>query len=365
VSFSARSGAFWLLRVNGTAGRFGDGAYVSTPALWKRSKQEPYLSQAAAAVALAKAARHFSDERSAAVATQTILTLLLDTAADDLKAPQFRYPTAPFVNRLAAAGLLARAISELPAPQPDLLDQAELLCRFLHRQQRPDGSLASDNPADKATADDGADGNAAEALHGLLCSCRQRPAPWKLDVARKAFAYYHPRWRANKDLAVVPRFSAAYAEAYALTKERAFADAVFEMNDWLCQLQYVQLSDPLTAQWQGGFRGYANGKAQATPPDIGSASCAEALADACRTARQAGDGLRHPRYVEALKGCLGFVTSLQYTEGNTRHFNDRYRDEIIGAFFASHQDGNLRLDYTHQTVNALLQYLAHEGAAAP
>ena len=40
------------------------------------------------------------------------------------------------------------------------------------------------------------------------------------------------------------------------------------------------------------------------------------------------------------------------------------RDEVRGAFFASHQDGNLRMDYTQQSVCALLQFLAYEGAAS-
>ncbi len=354
VYFSARTGAAWLQRANRIDGTF---SYVSTPALWGRSKPEPYLRQAAATVALARAAHHFGDEHAAALATQTTLRLLLDTAADNPKAPQCRYPTAPAVNRLAAAGLIIRAISELPAAQADLLEQAELLCRYLYRQQRPDGSLSASEPPTTPGADE-PDWPAAEALHGVLRSCQQRPAPWKLDMARKALAFYQPRWRAKRNLTDVPRFSAVYAEAFALTKEQAFADAVFEMNDWLCQFQYTQVGPHL-----GGFMGCADGKPQATPPDVSTARHVEALAEACRAARQAGDARRHPRYLEALELALPFLMSLQFGETNTRHFSEPYRHEIVGAFFASHQDGDLRLDYSQQAVAAMLQYLAHEGAA--
>src|SRR4051794_22336760 len=48
--FSARTGAAWLQRANRIDGTF---SYVSTPALWGRSRPEPYARQAAAAVALA------------------------------------------------------------------------------------------------------------------------------------------------------------------------------------------------------------------------------------------------------------------------------------------------------------------------
>jgi hypothetical protein len=189
-------------------------------------------------------------------------------------------------------------------------------------------------------------------------SQQHRPAPWKTEVVRKALAFYQPWWRAHKNMAFVPWQTAAFTEAALVTKDRAFADFVNEMNDWVCTLQYQQL-DPRQPFWVGGFMGWANGQAQPLAPQVNSASYAEGLAQACRVARQTGDVQRYQRYREAIERCLQFLTTLQYTEANAQHFADWYRPVLLGAFHASHQDGDLRIDYTQHAVCALVAYLHH------
>jgi hypothetical protein len=358
---SARSGADWLLRCAQPDGRFG---YVAAPALRLRTENDHYLRQAGAAVALARSARFFEDEPTAAAATQVVLRLLLATAPDDAKAPQLRCTTVPStsVNRLAAAGALIQAIHELPSPAADLLAQADQLCNYLRSRQREDGSLsaadASEGTAVVAETPEAADAFAAEALYGLARSAQRRPAPWKAEVLRKALAYYRPRWQARKGLAAAPRLTGAWAEAYLATNERAFADAALEICDWLCLLQYQQL-DPQRALWAGGFMGWADGRPVPQPPEVDSARHVEALAEGCRVARQLGDARRHARYREVVERGVQFLVTLQYTAGNTQHFTDWYQRELAGAFHASHQDGNLRLDYTQHAVGALLHYLTY------
>jgi hypothetical protein len=354
---SAQRGADWLQRANRPDGRF---VYGYVPALRTPLEGDHYLRQAGAAFALARAARFFGEERSAAVARQAVLTLLLETATDDAKNPQVRTTTLPstLVNRLAAAGMLILAINELPSPGSDLLDQSDQLCNYVRLQQRADGALSyRENPADSAGEDpEGINYYPGEALYGLMRSQQHRPAPWKLDVVRKALAFYQPWWRGHKNMAFVPWQTAAYTEAFAMTKERPFADFVNEMNDWLAGLQYQQL-DPRRPFWVGGFMAWADGKAQALPPQVGSAAYAEGLAQACRVARVAGDVPRYQRYRDGLERCLQFLTTLQYTEANAQHFADWYRPALLGAFHASHQDGDLRIDYTQHAVSALVSYL--------
>src|SRR5262249_50480455 len=146
------------------------------------------------------------------------------------------------LNRLAAAGLLVAAIHELPSPQADLLERSDQLCNFIKRQARSNGSLCTSDPGDDGKAlpesADAINECPGAALYGLMISQRHRPAAWKTDLVRKAVTYYHPWWKANKNPAFVPAQTAAYAEAYRLTKEKAFAECVVEMNDWLCALQY-------------------------------------------------------------------------------------------------------------------------------
>jgi hypothetical protein len=339
-------------------GRF---VYGYLPALATELEGDHYLRQAGAAFALARAARFTGEERYAARAAQALLALLDDTAPDANDA-QVRYTALPpgLVNRLGAAGLLIAAINELPAPERDLLDKSEQLCNYLRRQARPDGSLRL-NETDTADDLEGARLYPGAALYGLARSHKHRPAAWKLDLLRKAVAYYRPWWQAHKGPAFVPWQSAAYAEAYALTGEKAFADCVLEMNDWLLTLQYAQLDgvDQRRVLWYGGFRGHADGRPVESAPDVGSAAYAEALAEACRVAGLLGDAERHRRYAEGLVRALQFLTTLQYTEPNTQYFADWYRPRLAGAFHASHQDGNLRIDYTQHAVSALVLYLEY------
>jgi hypothetical protein len=356
---SAQSGADWLRRSTRPDGRFG---YVASPALRLGNDSDHYLRQAGAAVALARSARFFADEATAAAATQVVLRLLLATAPDDARAPQLRRPTLPraAVNPLAAAGLLVQAVHDLPAPATDLLAQADQLCSYLRGRQKADGSLSAADAAEVVAVEtpEAADACAAEALYGLARSAQRRPAPWKAEVLRKALAYYRPRWQAHKNLAAAPRLTGAWAEAHLATGERAFADAALEICDWLCTLQF-QEQGPQRALWAGGFMGWADGRPLPRPPEIDAARHVEALAEGCRVARALGDARRHPRYREAVERGLHFLVTLQYTAGNTQHFAEWYQRELAGAFHASPQDGNLRLDYTQHAVGALLHYLTY------
>jgi len=352
---SAERGADWLRRSNRSDGRF---IYGYLPDLRIPLPGDHFLRQVESASALACVSRYLGEERYAAVARQAILTLMLDTALDGPE-PQVRHTTLPglAVNRIGAAGLLVLAIHELPAPGADLVEQAEQLCGYLHQQQLPDGSFDLTGGMKEVQVEpDAVFTYPGQAMAGLLYSYRARPAPWKVDSMTKALGYYRSWWRTHKNLAMVPWLSTAFAEAYFLSKEPALAEAVFELNDWLCDLQYAQL-DPNHPLWIGGFMDWVDGRPTPTPPNIISACYASSLAESCRVAHRVVDSPRSQRYREALERCLQYVNTLQYTEANTQHFADWYRVMLLGGFHASQQDGNLRIDYTAQAVRAMVQYL--------
>jgi hypothetical protein len=352
---TARRGADWLFRMHGVKGRFLPG-YL--PALRQVMEGDNYLRQAGAAAALARAARLCGEERYAARASQAILALLEDTAPDPGDSLS-RCTTLPrgAVNRLGAAAALVLAIHELPAPQKDLLDRSDELCRFLARQARPDGCLAHHEGAEKAE-DDGVNHYPGLALAALMHSQKHRPAAWKLDVVRKALPYYRAWWKEHRSPDFAPAQCAAFAEAFAATKEKPFAEFVAEMGDFLCGLQYSQI-DPRRMGWFGGFMSYQGGRPSETEPHAGSACQAEGLVEACRVARELGDVERHQRYTDAVERALQFLATLQYTDARTYHFEAWFRPQLSGAFHASPRDGNLRLDYTQHPVAALLGYLEH------
>jgi hypothetical protein len=354
----ARRGAEWLFRMNEVNGRF---VYGYVPALRVPLDGDHFLCQAGAAFALARAARFIGEERYAARAAQAVLALLDDTTTDKSD-PQVRYTSLPpsAINRLGAAGLLVLAVHEQPSPQSDLLDKAEQMCNYIRRQARPDGSLACCEAGDdgKVPPDDAEAVliNPGVALYGLVRSQKLRPAPWKLETARKAAAFYRAWWKIHKDPAFVPWQTAAFAELYTLTKDPVCSEFVTEMNDFLCGLQYDQI-DPRRQLWYGGFMGWADGRPSEVAPQVGSAAYAESLASACRVVRDLGDVARYERYSAVFERCFQFLLTLQYTDANTDHFAAWYREKIVGGFHASHQDGNLRIDYAQHVVAAVVQYL--------
>lgn len=357
---SCQRGGEWLWRMNNAKGHFLSG-YV--PALSCVLDGDNYLRQAGAAFALARASRVLSEERYAARAAQAILTLLDDTVADDNETRHTALPST-ILNRLGTAGLLVLAINELPSPQQDLLEKSEQMCNWVRRQVRADGSLRCNDAAEvNATNDEDADSineYPGLALYAILRSQKHRPAEWKTDLARKALPYYRARWKDHRNMALVPWQTAAYTEAYVQTKEPAFAEFIYEMNDWLCGLQYDQL-DPRHPLWNGGFMKWADGKAVDAAPTIDSAAYAEGLAEARRAARAGSDATRYQHYTDVLHRCLQFLVRLQYTDANTQHFEEWYRPRLVGGFHASTQDGNLRIDYTQHVLSALATYLEDLG----
>ncbi|MGF1579548.1 MAG: hypothetical protein ACFCD0_09310 [Gemmataceae bacterium] len=357
---SALAGSQWLLRFNRPSGQF---LYGYVPSLRRPLEGDNYIHQVQAAFALARAAGFYGEKKQMAVARQAILTLLLETKKPH-KTSALRYTifANQSVNRLAAAAWLVLAINELPEPGADLLVQSEELCNFIRSQQLTDGSMCCTGSPRNAAGNANIPGNrvyAGQALYALGRSLRHRSgeaASWKLDTIKKAFAYYRKSWQAKKTMEMVPWHSAAYGEACLRTKEQVYADWVYEMNDWICKLQYKQATAE-NLQWFGGFQGWSGKHPVFVDPTIHSAVYMEGLAQGARVARMTGDIQRHNQYRTAMFRCGQFLSLLQYKSANTTHFQPRFRELILGGYHASHQDGILRLDYTQEAVSGLVVYL--------
>jgi hypothetical protein len=354
----ARSGTEWLCRVHQPNGRFLPGWL---PDLNQPAEGDHFLRQAGATLALARAARVFKDDRYATRARQAVLTLMAETGPDPTD-PQSRCTTLPssVVNRVGAAGLLLACIHELPDPAPDLLDQGEQLARFIARHQLTNGAFRLVDAAEGTADPDDTNHHPGLAIYGVMRSNIRRPAPWKLEMARRALGYYATWWREHQHPTFAVGQIAAFTESFVQSKERsrdaAFADFVFEMGDWLCAQQIRQL-DVRHPQWQGGFPEFVNGRAVVGAPKATGAAYAAALIDASRVTRQKPDAERYERYKEAGFAALQFVMTLQYNESNTQHFAPGYRQRtLLGGFHASPEDGALRLEDTRHAVAALSQY---------
>ena len=349
----AAAGANWLVRMNQAQGRFLHGY---RPAVRQTIQGDTELRQAYGALALAQAAKFTGDDRSAAVARQAVLTLLASAPVDPAD-PGMRVPsqTATVGNRVGFAAVLALAICDIPDADAQLLAEAERLCGFLRKACRPDGSVeyaaAGTDPA-------GVNEYPGLALAAIMSSHKTRPEAWKPDAVSKGLTFYRDVFRKAPHPQLAATLTPAVAELHLQTRSTEAAAVVYELNDWLCGLQYPA-AFPRNPTWAGGFRGVANGAPADTEPTCDSAACLASLGWAYQVTARNADVARAERYKQAAQDAALFVTALQYDEPNTRHFENTFRANVlIGGFHISPSDGDLRVDAAGRCVSGLVRYLA-------
>lgn len=350
-------GSAWMGKRHQSHGRF---SYAYNPALRQEMPGDHDIRQAQAALAMAQAAKFAGDAKQAAVASQTVLTLLASTKVAPNE-PNCRVPVAPSVvcNRVGFAAALALAIYELPKPDEKLLDDAERLCEFLRRSLRADGAVHyTDGPTDAPALVDpnGLNEHPGVALQALAASNRVRPAGWKKDAVARGVSHYAAHFRAKPHPLLAATVAPAACELYAQTKQPELVSAVFEMTDWLCTLQ-IAPTDARSPQWAGGFR--APGATAIDPLSTAKTGLfLNALASAYSLTRATADLTREAKYRTAAADAAQYLCASQFLETNTRHFDNAFRaSALIGAFYLSPTDGNLRIDATGCAVSGLLRYL--------
>lgn len=332
------AGGDWLVRMNQAQGRFVHGY---RPAVRQVMEGDNHLRQAFGALGLARAAKFTGEPRAAAVASQAVLALL-SAAPPDPADPTCRVPTGPSGERVGFAAVLALAVYELPGTDSRLHDAAEQLCTFIRKAPDPLG------------------GNELPglALAALVTGHKVRPDAAKADFVAKGLAAQRAAFRAAPHPLLAATLIPVYADVHLQSPNHEAAAAVFEMADWLCGLQYPAAFARNPA-WGGGFRGVANGQPADAEPTCDSAACLAALGWAYKVTARNADVPRADRYRQAAQDAAQFVTSLQYTEPNTRHFENTFRvNVLIGGFHPTPSDGDLRVDAVGRCVSGLACYLA-------
>ncbi len=347
-------GAEWLAGMNLPQGRF---QYGQHPAVRVPMEGDDDLRQAHAAHALAASARFTGNVRQTAVAGQAVLSLLAATNVDPADTT-CRVPAgvSAACNKVGFAAALALAVYALPGADDRLVAEADRLCEYLHKRAKADGSVAVADgtvAADRATETEWA----GLALHAIAVSHRVRPAAWKNDALSKGLGFYRAAFLANPHPLAAATLTPAFAEWYVQSRTPAAAAFVFEMNDWLAGLQYPA-TDARHAARAGGFKAVIDGRLVDAPPGVECGRYVQSLAWACHLTRQVPDLARFVRYRQATLDGLQFLSGLQYTEANTRHFENGYRaTALIGGFYAAPTDGDLRIEATAHALTALLRYL--------
>lgn len=355
--FVMRRGTEWLVQAQQPNGLFHQGANVAVNTPLEAAH---YYHQTEAAIALARVSRLTMNQRYQAAALQASLTLLASTKPDTQQADvRYTYLPETTVNRLGSAGLLLRAVHELPMPAEVRLKEAEGLAQYVRVNQQADGSFQATSGVVQTTADSSQESQQRMyeglALEGLAISQTYSPAPWKTEAIQKV-ARQIAEQKMPVTMVAMPCYVGSLAETYFRSKDQACAVAVFNMADALCNAQ--KQAEPGRVAWTGGFV-FHSGKNLVVPPQASdSARCVSALCDAYRVAKQAGDAARADKYRNTASLGVQFIASLQYTGNGVEHFAESYQPRILGSFRASPGEGVIRLQDGAECVLAVSTFLS-------
>ena len=338
IARAIEDGTEYLLRSQRSDGGF---VYEYAPATARYATGDNIVRQVATAWVLAALEQRSGTARHRAAVTRALGFISAKTR-----------PAAPHGSALVVAddpdvaelGTVAFALlTVVTAGDDGLRGTARRFADAILSLQRPDGRFHTHFPP--ATRPEAEDFYPGEAMLALMHLHMRDPDSRYPGALCRAFPYYREHFRRRRSTAFVAWQMAAYAHLFRLTRERQYADFVFEMADAILSIQHVGPAVPYP-DYVGGYR-------SKRVPGVTSAIYNEGVLEAYDLARDMGERERAARYQRAaLLGAL-FTLRLQLTRENTYYI--ARADRVLGGFRASLADSTLRIDHTQHALNSLLK----------
>ena len=252
--------------------------------------------------------------------------------------------------KLGAVALAALAISQSPARESFAAHEAALR-RMVDHLWQPDGSFETFYvPAGRR---DNQNFYPGEALLLWASTLEDDPDPVLLDRFMRSFEYYRTWHREQRNPAFVPWHTMAYEKVWAITGDRALADFVFEMNDWLLEMQ--QWADAPAPDVAGRF--YNPDHPEYGPPHASSDGVyLEGLVAAYRLAQAVGDDARADAYRTAISRGIRHLKQLQFVDDVDMYYVSQ-RDRVAGGLRTTVYDNVIRVDNVQHGLLAVLDVL--------
>jgi hypothetical protein len=252
--------------------------------------------------------------------------------------------------KLGAAALAALAIQENPgrANYQEPLDSLSRTVDFLWQETGEFRTFLK--PEDR---NDNQNFYPGEAL--LFWAVRLAEAAGGGDPTRflQSFSFYRDSHRADRNPAFVPWHTQAYYTALPVVGGAApsLTDFVFEMNDWLLEMQ----------QWEGDLhpdlrgRFYNPRRPEYGPPHASSTGVyLEGLIDAFDLARQRSDADRAARYRLAILRGLRSLMQLQFRDETDMYYVAK-RERVLGGIRTEVYDNTIRVDNVQHGLMGILK----------
>jgi hypothetical protein len=346
-TFAERMGE-WLVRQVDADGRI---VYKYWPSLAEESDATNTVRQWMASVALGRfAAAHGDDPEIYRVAADSIsynldrfykrdgdFGLIVEEQDEDVK--------------LGAVALAALAIVEHPE-RARFAEEEEALRRTVDHLWQKDGSFRTFYVPERRNDNQNFYPGEALVLWSRLYEDERDPE--LRERFMKTFRYYR-RWHLaeeNRNPAFVPWHTMAYHRLWRLERDDELASFVFEMNDWLLDVQQWDEVpyDDLRGRFYDPDRPFGPPHASSTGVYI------EGLIAAYDLAKRVEDEQRAERYRLAIRRGLRSAMQLQFDDGSDMYYVTK-PDRVSGGLKTNPYDNEIRVDNVQHNLMGVLEIL--------
>jgi orotate phosphoribosyltransferase/AMMECR1 domain-containing protein len=179
-----------------------------------------------------------------------------------------------------------------------------------------------------------------QVLLALAAAARTGAAPADERKLERAFRYYRHRFRYRRDFGQVSWMMLASAAWRRITRNREFAELVFEIGDWILEFQSEQTGAFLTDH-------------QPDTPGYTTAVYLEGIAAGATAAAEAGDPARHARYLEAYRRGFAFLDRIIIQQRDSSVLPNA--DYAIGGLRENLYSSHVRIDFVQHSLAAILE----------
>ncbi len=164
----------------------------------------------------------------------------------------------------------------------------------------------------------------------------------------RSFEFYRKWHVENRNPAFIPWHTQAYFEMWRRTGSSELCDFIFEMNDWLLQIQ--QWNDAPFADCMGRF--YAPSRPFGPPHASSTGVYLEGLADAFLAAKEAGDTARQTTYLRTIKRGLRSILQLTFSDDAEMFYISR-KKQVRGGVRTTTYNNSIRIDNVQHNLMAV------------
>ena len=242
------------------------------------------------------------------------------------------------VHSIAGTAFLMGAMLELEVPGYE--ETMKQMADAIISMQQPDGKLLTDFHGKSRDVDQNY--YPGETLLALIRYYKKTGYKPALEAVEKAYTFYQAFWnkKENQQGPFVPWQARAYQEAWSATKDKRYADFVFQLMDWMLK-KYKPLGSDAEPGRQGAL----------STQFAGTGVYSEGLSAATRLAREIGDKERYERYSKALRGMMGYALGRQFKDEDT--YWVKRPDKVRGALSMRPDNEELRIDSTYHSISGV------------